>query len=101
MNFRDWQSLTPPAAAREIHTRIRTLSPNQQRAVLASVVPESELAARFAASPANDLLGGVPYFAKDLFDLAGAPTFAGSTFLPEVRPPAERDSAFVRGLRDV
>ena len=51
----------------------------------------------FAASrrSAPAPLAGVPYFVKDLFDLAGAPTFAGSTFLPEVRA-AQGDCAVVR-----
>ena len=43
-------------------------------------------------------LRGVPYFLKDLFDVAGVPTGAGSTFLAAVRAtPA--DSAIVRLLR--
>jgi amidase/aspartyl-tRNA(Asn)/glutamyl-tRNA(Gln) amidotransferase subunit A len=43
-------------------------------------------------------LGGVPYFAKDLFDAAGMPTLAGSTFLPEVRPAGAHDGAFVAAV---
>ncbi|MEO5957652.1 MAG: amidase [Opitutaceae bacterium] len=93
MNFRDWQQLSPGEAAREIHQRVRTrLSPAQQRAVVAALPAENELATRFAASSRDRPLAGVPYFVKDLFDVAGLPTFAGSTFLPEVRPALGKDS---------
>ena len=34
----------------------------------------------------------------DLFDAAGMPTFAGSTFLPDVRPAGSRDGAFVTAM---
>jgi len=96
MTFAAWQQLSPAAAAREVHHRARTfLSPAQQRAALAVLVPEEELAARFAAANRTGPLGGVPYFAKDLFDAAGLPTFAGSTFLPEVRPAPAQDGAFL------
>ncbi|MBP9913651.1 MAG: amidase, partial [Opitutaceae bacterium] len=40
-------------------------------------------------------LGGVPYFLKDLFDVTGEPTFAGSAFLPEVRPTSAQNSTLV------
>lgn len=100
MTFRDWQQLEPEAAARELHTRVRTqLPPAQQRAVIARLTPEPELAARFHAARAGPgTLAGVPYFAKDLYDAAGQPTFAGSTFLPEVRGITKEDGAFVGAL---
>jgi amidase/aspartyl-tRNA(Asn)/glutamyl-tRNA(Gln) amidotransferase subunit A len=100
MTFRDWRNLSPGAAAREIHERVRTrLSPAQQRAVIAALVPENELATRFAQAPRDRPLGGVPFFVKDLFDVPGLPTFAGTSFLPEARPTPARESAFVRDLR--
>ena len=46
-------------------------------------------------------LGGIPYFLKDLFDLAGVPTRAGSTFLNSVRDTPTQDSTIVRRLRDL
>jgi amidase/aspartyl-tRNA(Asn)/glutamyl-tRNA(Gln) amidotransferase subunit A len=101
MTFRDWQQLSPPEAAREVHRRVRTrLSPAQQRAVMALLPGEPELEATFAAADRRGALGGVPYFLKDVFDVAGLPTFAGSTFLPEVRPTPTRDGAIVSALRD-
>ena len=100
MSFADWQSLTPAAAAREVHARVRTrLSPAQQRAAIAQLIPEPELAAQFAAVPANTPLARIPYFAKDLFDAAGVPTFAGTTFLPQVRPARAEDGAFIKAMR--
>jgi aspartyl-tRNA(Asn)/glutamyl-tRNA(Gln) amidotransferase subunit A len=100
MTFADWQQLSPEAAAREIHQRIRTgLAPGQQRAAIAQLASETELAARFAATPKTAPLHGVPFFAKDLFDVGGVPTFAGSTFLPEVRPTPANDGALVRAVK--
>ncbi|MEY2878733.1 MAG: hypothetical protein RLZZ15_1113 [Verrucomicrobiota bacterium] len=98
MNFAAWRELEPLAAARELHRRARALlAPAQARAVVAHLAAEEEIAARLAAGRAGPL-GGVPYFAKDLFDVAGLPTFAGSTFLPELRPPTTADGNFVRAV---
>ena len=100
MTFADWQNLTPAAAAREVHERVRTrLSPAQQRAAIAQLASESELTARFEAARPGSPLARVPYFAKDLFDVAGVPTFAGTTFLPEVRETRAHDSALVQEMR--
>lgn len=102
MTFREWQELTPENAAREIHARVHSrLSPPQQRAAIALLRPERELAEDFAASKATTPaapLAGVPYFVKDLFDVAGLPMFAGSTFLPEVRRLPEKNGAAVAAL---
>jgi aspartyl-tRNA(Asn)/glutamyl-tRNA(Gln) amidotransferase subunit A len=101
MTIRDWQSLPPDAAAHELHARVRTrLAPVQQRAAIALLLPEDALAAQFSSAQRNAPLGGVPFFAKDIFDVAGTPMFAGSTFLAEIRPAPNRDGAFVRALRD-
>lgn len=101
MTFTDWQQLAPEAAARELHARARArLSPAQQRAVFALLRPERELAAGFAAAQAGAVspLRGVPWLAKDLFDVAGWPTLAGSTFLPEVRGMPTHDSYAVAAI---
>jgi amidase/aspartyl-tRNA(Asn)/glutamyl-tRNA(Gln) amidotransferase subunit A len=98
MTFREWQQLSPEHAAAEVYARLeKNLPPAQRRAVIAWLCPQDELARRFAAAPRAAPLGGVPFFAKDLFDFAGTPTFAGSTFLPEVRP-VHSDGAFARAL---
>ncbi len=99
MHFSDWQSLAPAPAAREFLRRATTLlSPAQQRAVFAQLPTEAELIAHFATAPAGTPLAGIPYLAKDLFDVSGFPTFAGSTFLPEVRPEPTADSAFISAV---
>ncbi len=99
MNFSAWQQLSPAAAAREVGQRVRSrLSPAQQRAAIAWLAPEDQLAGRFAAARRDGPLGGVPYFAKDLFDAANVPTFAGSTFLPEVRPTRTQDGAMIQAM---
>jgi len=105
MPFADWQSLAPAAAARLVHERVAALPPAQQRAALAWLAPEDRLAAELAgtsstsSSNLNSPLRGVPFAAKDLFDAAGLPTFAGSAFLPEVRPEPAADGAFIRDVR--
>lgn len=101
MTFRDWRQLAPAAAARELQHRVRTrLSLPQQRAAIALLPDEAELERHFASAAPHAPLSGVPYFLKDLFDVAGAPTFAGSTFLPEVRSTPQKESAIVRALRE-
>jgi len=103
LSVADWQALAhrdPAGAAREVHRRVTTLlPPAQQRACLAAVVDETPLAAAFAAVRADAPLAGVPYFLKDLFDLVGYPTRAGSSFLADVRPAPVRDAALVQALR--
>lgn len=110
MTFADWQSLAPAAAARLVHERVAALPPVQRRAALAWLAPEDRLAAELAgtSSPSSfnlnsngapPPLAGVPFAAKDLFDAAGLPTFAGSVFLPEVRPDPAADGAFIRDVR--
>ena len=117
MTFADWQSLSPEAAARLVHQRVTALPPPQQRAALAWLASEARLAAELRSgtgappvgSPRLPLLG-LPFAAKDLFDAAGLPTFAGSAFLPEVReghvaspdfpvPVSPADGAFIRDVR--
>ncbi len=116
MTFTDWQSLAPEDAARLVHQRVAALPPAQQRAALAWLAPEPRLAAELSAStsssPFYGPLRGVPFAAKDIFDAAGLPTFAGSAFLPEVReghvpadgsgsptPVAPADGAFIAAVR--
>lgn len=98
MTFPEWQHLTPAVAAREVHARVRRLPPAQQRAVFALLRDEETLAQSFATADRTAPLGGVPYCTKDLFDVAELPTFAGSTFLPDVRPTPSNDGAFTRAL---
>jgi amidase/aspartyl-tRNA(Asn)/glutamyl-tRNA(Gln) amidotransferase subunit A len=94
MTFAEWRGMEPAAAAAEVHRRVRTrLEPAQQRAVIAWLRPEAELAAALTATEPGRPLGRVPYFAKDLFDTAGVPTAAGSTFLPQERASGARDGA--------
>src|SRR4051812_17874995 len=106
--FAAWQALSSAAAAREVHERIAALPIPLRRAAIAWLKPEEQLAAelggpvsRRAAAQQElgpPLLRGVPYFLKDLFDLAGVPTRAGSTFLHRVRGLPTRDSRLVELL---
>jgi amidase/aspartyl-tRNA(Asn)/glutamyl-tRNA(Gln) amidotransferase subunit A len=95
--FAAWQSLSPGAAAREVAARVAALPDPLRRAALAWLRPETELASELAASPAGPL-HGVPYLLKDLFDLTGVPTRAGSTFLEHVRAVPQHDSAIAQRL---
>jgi aspartyl-tRNA(Asn)/glutamyl-tRNA(Gln) amidotransferase subunit A len=99
MTFRAWQELTPEKAAREVHARVRSSLPKaQQRAAIALLASKDELVARFKAAPRGTPLGGVPFFAKDIYDFAGTPTLAGSTFLDAARRSPRSDGAFARVL---
>ncbi len=99
MNLGEWQQLDPEAAAREVLRRVEThLAPAQRHSSVAALRDEKALAAAFAAASASGPLRGVPYMLKDLFDVAGMPTRAGSSFLPEVRPAPAEDSRIVRDL---
>ena len=51
------------------------------------------------AGRAGGALAGVPFAVKNLFDIAGLPTRAGSAINRE-RPPAGRDAALVRRLEE-
>ncbi|HXQ79956.1 MAG TPA: amidase [Opitutaceae bacterium] len=100
MTFGEWQQLAPAAAASEVRRRAgANFTAAQRRAAVALLLDEPALAAGFSSAPAGGPLRGVPYLLKDLFDVAGLPTAAGSTFLPEVRPTPAQDSQIVRALR--
>lgn len=99
MNFGEWQELKPEAAAREVLRRADAhLTASQRHSSIAVLSDEAALTAAFAASPREGPLGGVPYLLKDLFDVPGMPTFAGSSFLPEVRPARAESSRIVQDL---
>ena len=112
--FAAWQAMAPAETAREIQTRIDNLPPPLRAAAVAWLRPAPELAMELGRDNsveddgknsyapmefARNSLHGVPYFLKDLFDFAGVPTRAGSTFLDQVRPTPTRDSKIVRQLR--
>lgn len=98
--FAAWRSLGPEEAAREFARRALALPLALRDAAFAWAPTEDGLAAALAAAPANAPLRGVPYLLKDLFDVVGLPTRAGSPFLAAVRP-VERDSHLVVRLREL
>src|SRR5262249_57570473 len=65
-----------------------------QPARLAADAADARASAGLALGP----LDGAIVSIKDLFDVAGEPTRAGSTFLAQA-PPAERDAPVIRRLR--
>jgi amidase/aspartyl-tRNA(Asn)/glutamyl-tRNA(Gln) amidotransferase subunit A len=99
--FAAWQSLSSRDAARSVHARIAALPENLRRAALAWVRPEAELATELAAASAGSPLRDVPYLLKDLFDLPGVPTQAGSTFLNSARGTPAREGALPARLREL
>jgi Asp-tRNA(Asn)/Glu-tRNA(Gln) amidotransferase A subunit family amidase len=124
--FAAWQSMSSREAARTVHARIAALPENLRHAALAWVRPEGELATELTVNEnaggtsrpdlseadakqsgyktpptTNPALRGVPYLLKDLFDLAGVPTQAGSTFLNSVRGTPARDSALAARLHEL
>jgi len=99
MTFAEWQQLAPDQAARELLRRAQALPTPQRQATIVRLPSVAELETRFTAAPHGSPLAGVPYFLKDLFDVAGEPTLAGSTFLTQVRSAPTTDSALVTTLR--
>lgn len=106
--FAAWHAMPPATAAREVHARVAALPHKLRSAALAWLRPEAELAQSLGGTVsrrapndegAESLLEGVPYLLKDLFDVAGLPTRAGSTFLDKVRP-TPGDSTIVQCLRE-
>lgn len=101
VNLAEWQALSrrdPAASARELHNRLGRLPAAQRRAIVAWELSEPKLAEALAVT-SDAPLAGVPYALKDLFDAAGLPTLAGSTFLNEVRPTPAKDGALVFSAR--
>lgn len=96
--FAAWQSLSPARAAREVHARLAALPDRLCQAALAWAPTETALAADLARG--SGPLRSLPVFVKDLFDVDGAPTKAGSTFLDRLRP-VSGDATLVRRLRDL
>ena len=100
--FAAWQAMSPDQAAQEVHRRIDALPENLRHAALAWVRPPRDLAAGLAAAKKGaQPLRGIPYLLKDLYDLAGVPTKAGSTFLHLVRGRPVRDGALSRRLDEL
>ena len=96
--FVAWQFLRPAEAAREVHVRVAALPPPLRSAALAWLRPEHELAAELAGKSPTQPLHQVPYLLKDLYDLAGVPTRAGSTFIDQVRATPAQDGTMARRL---
>ncbi len=85
--------------AREFHRRLQALSPALQSAALAWTASEDELTAALERAAPDAPLRGITYLLKDLFDVVGLPTRAGSPFLADVRP-VTADATLVRRLRE-
>ncbi len=112
--------MTGPAAAAEIATAVRERKVSVRDVVTAALARIAErdsslncftavtadsaraeadrLDALVAAGGDPGPLGGVPFAVKNLFDVAGLPTLAGSKINREL-PPANRDAAAVRMLK--
>jgi aspartyl-tRNA(Asn)/glutamyl-tRNA(Gln) amidotransferase subunit A len=100
MTFQEWQQLSPAQAASTVHERVHSrLSARQRRAAIASLASVSILTESLERSNSVGALYRVPYFIKDLFSVSGEPTYAGSTFLPEVNPAPTADCTLQRTLR--
>ena len=94
--------LTAVDAAKAALTRIEALNPklNAYRVVMAdrALAQAAAVDAAIAAGRDPGPLAGVPFGVKDLFDVAGLPTAAGSKIGLE-NAPAVRDAVLVERLR--
>lgn len=97
LSIAQWRDMTPEAGGAEFRRRLAALPVAARRAALAWIPEPDALQAewRVAAGP----LAGVPFAIKDLFDLAGVTTRAGSRLLGEIGRPAARDATLVATLR--
>ncbi|WP_159329223.1 amidase [Streptomyces tendae] len=96
--------LSPVDLAQQVLARIREDDPRVGAYTVVleeSVLEEAERAsARIAREGPRGPLDGVPVSVKDLFDVAGTPTWAGSAALCEAGgPPAAADAPVVARLR--
>ncbi len=97
-----WASSTPEKLAQDIHQKVGDLPDHVRRAAIAWLPTEDILAAAIKrGAAANGPLAGLPYALKDLFDVAGVPTRAGSDFLAEVRSTPAEDSLIVQKLQSL
>ncbi|MBC2592716.1 amidase [Ruficoccus amylovorans] len=71
-----------------------------RRAVFAYVPSERELRDQLELIDDADALPGIPFVVKDLFDMAGLPTRAGSSFLDEVRGEPAENSKLVESIQN-
>ena len=94
-----WRQLASKGTAtREFGARLAATPESAQRSAIAWTEPELDIVCKAAA---RGPLHGVPFLVKDLFDVAGVPTRAGSTFLESERPVPAIDSALVRRFREL
>jgi amidase/aspartyl-tRNA(Asn)/glutamyl-tRNA(Gln) amidotransferase subunit A len=97
--WREASAVDAASAARAWWRRSQLLDAGLARSVLAYLPGIEELEKRFAAAAeAGGELAGVPYLAKDLFDVAGWPTTASSTFLSRERGLPGEDARIVSDL---
>ncbi|QYY34377.1 amidase [Ruficoccus sp. ZRK36] len=102
-DFATWQerwSRNPDDVATELTRRLALMPEQLRRAVFASVPDEDQIREQIADVDDADALPGVPFVVKDLFDMAGMLTRAGSTFLDEVRNVPSETSKLVENLQD-
>ncbi len=103
--FARWQEAVaggPERAATHFLARVEALAHDTRYAVFAHVPSRKDLAQAFAQAVAGHSgpLRGIPVAVKDLFDLPGLPTKAGSRFLPCERPDTSKGSAVQRLMTD-
>lgn len=90
--------MPPHEAAAEVARRLEVLPARLRTAALAWQRDAADLERDLSTAPAGAPLRGLPYLAKDLYDVAGVPTRAGSPFLASVRAVTD-DSTLIRRLR--
>lgn len=101
--FQQWResiAANPAKAADEFLSSVAALPDTLRRAVFYWVPDRDALVESLAqAAVSGSLLAGLPFGLKDLFDVVGTPTTAGSGFLSEVRSVPGVTSPVVEKLR--
>ncbi len=93
---------TEKAANRFIAAR-DSLPAAVRKAVFSVELDDAEIFESFEYARANFArpLSGVPYLLKDSFDVRGLPTYAGSSFLGEVRPVSKTHSRLYQTMHSL
>lgn len=103
LSIKAWQARyaeQPDGGAAFWQGLIERVDPDAGRAMLAWSPSQDELGAAFAACRPGPLQG-VPIVVKDLYDIAGLPTTASSTFLSAVRPIPDATAPFVQRWQEL
>lgn len=93
--------VSPEAVAASLLREIESLPESLRRATLAHIPELETLQASMLDAQHRGILAGVPFFVKDLYDIQGLPTRAGSVFLDTLFELPTRNAQFIDRLQSL